>query len=55
MLEFIFFHFFYWQYLEIWALDEKDPFLPPEGGESVADVVTRLTEALVSMESDFEG
>ncbi|XP_027185395.1 uncharacterized protein LOC113783455 [Coffea eugenioides] len=43
------------KYPEIWALDEKDPFLPPEGGESVADVVTRLTEALVSMESDFEG
>ncbi|KAL3539142.1 hypothetical protein ACH5RR_002508 [Cinchona calisaya] len=43
------------KYPEIWALDEKDPFLPPEGGESVADVVSRLTKALISMESEFEG
>ncbi|KAI5647714.1 hypothetical protein M9H77_33719 [Catharanthus roseus] len=41
------------KYPEIWALDEKDPFLPPEGGESVADVVSRLTKALVDMESEF--
>lgn len=43
------------QYSEIWDLDAKDPFLPPEGGESVADVVTRLTSALALMESEFEG
>lgn len=43
----------HWQYSEIWALDEKDPFLPPEGGESVADVASRLTKALVDMESEF--
>ncbi|KAH6777113.1 Phosphoglycerate mutase family protein [Perilla frutescens var. frutescens] len=43
------------KYPEIWALDAKDPFLPPEGGESVADVVTRLTSALALMESEFEG
>lgn len=43
------------QYPEIWALDAKDPFLPPEGGESVADVVNRLTRALSIVESEFEG
>ncbi|KAL6514154.1 hypothetical protein OROHE_019141 [Orobanche hederae] len=42
------------KYPEIWALDEKDPFMQPEGGESVADVVTRLTRALAVMESEFE-
>ncbi|GFQ01857.1 hypothetical protein PHJA_002329700 [Phtheirospermum japonicum] len=42
------------KYCEIWALDEKDPFMQPEGGESVADVVTRLTRALAVMESEFE-
>ncbi|XP_042002684.1 metal-independent phosphoserine phosphatase-like isoform X1 [Salvia splendens] len=43
------------KYSEIWALDAKDPFLQPEGGESVADVATRLTSALALMESEFEG
>ncbi|KAL8536291.1 hypothetical protein ACS0TY_011782 [Phlomoides rotata] len=42
-------------YPEIWALDEKDPFMSPEGGESVADVVTRLTKALAVMESEYKG
>ncbi|KAL3624341.1 hypothetical protein CASFOL_033157 [Castilleja foliolosa] len=42
------------KYNEIWALDEKDPFMQPEGGESVADVVSRLTRALAVMESEFE-
>lgn len=41
------------KYSEIWALDEKDPFQPPEGGESVADVASRLTKALVDLESEF--
>lgn len=45
----------YWQYLDIWALDEKDPFMQPEGGESVADVVSRLTTALLTIESEFQG
>ncbi|KVI04045.1 hypothetical protein Ccrd_017653 [Cynara cardunculus var. scolymus] len=31
------------KYAEIWDLDEKDPFSKTEGGESVADVVSRLT------------
>ncbi|KAK4378159.1 hypothetical protein RND71_000021 [Anisodus tanguticus] len=35
--------------------NEKDPFMQPEGGESVADVVTRLTNALINMESQFRG
>ncbi|KAL3813965.1 hypothetical protein ACJIZ3_015233 [Penstemon smallii] len=42
------------KYHEIWALDEKDPFRQPEGGESVADVVTRLTRAFAVMESEYE-
>ncbi|CAA0837032.1 Phosphoglycerate mutase family protein [Striga hermonthica] len=42
------------KYPEIWALDENDPFMQPKGGESVADVVTRLTRALAMMESEFE-
>ncbi|KAK3020942.1 hypothetical protein RJ639_046598 [Escallonia herrerae] len=43
------------KYLDIWALDERDPFMPPEGGESVADVVSRLTRALGTIESEFQG
>ncbi|KAM7470979.1 hypothetical protein LguiA_009162 [Lonicera macranthoides] len=43
------------KYLDIWALDEKDPFMQPEGGESVADVVSRLTTALLTIESEFQG
>ncbi|PIN25752.1 Phosphoglycerate mutase [Handroanthus impetiginosus] len=42
------------KYPEIWALDDQDPFMPPEGGESVADVVTRLARALALMESEFQ-
>lgn len=29
--------------------------MQPEGGESVADVVSRLTNALINMESQFRG
>lgn len=44
------------KYSEIWALDEKDPFRKlEEGGESVADVVSRLTNALITVESEFHG
>jgi broad specificity phosphatase PhoE len=43
------------QYPEIWALDEKDPFTRPEGGESVNDVATRLESALAIIESEFQG
>lgn len=43
------------QYTEIWALDEKDPFIGPEGGESVADVVSRLAVAIDSLEKEFQG
>ncbi|KAI8553907.1 hypothetical protein RHMOL_Rhmol05G0052800 [Rhododendron molle] len=42
-------------YSVIWALDEKYPFVKPEGGESVLDVVSRLTEALITIESGFQG
>jgi broad specificity phosphatase PhoE len=39
----------------VWALDKKDPFMPPEGGESVADVASRLAAALFAIETEFEG
>lgn len=42
------------QYQEIWDLDEKDPFMRPEGGESVDDVVSRLTTAIESIEAEFQ-
>lgn len=43
------------KYSEIWALDEKDSFMPPEGGESAADVARRLAKALLAMEAEFQG
>lgn len=43
------------KYSEIWALDEKEPFLPPEGGESVANVASRLSNAVTSIEAEFQG
>lgn len=43
------------QYLEIWDLDEKDPVTRPEGGESAADVASRLAHAMATMESEFQG
>ncbi|OAY52196.1 metal-independent phosphoserine phosphatase isoform X1 [Manihot esculenta] len=43
------------KYPEIWALDEKDPFMQPEGGESANDVATRLATAMATMESEFQG
>ncbi|KAF7810733.1 Histidine phosphatase [Senna tora] len=42
-------------YAEIWDLDEKDPLVGPEGGESVKDVACRLARLIGIMESDFEG
>ncbi|XP_042414018.1 uncharacterized protein LOC122002773 isoform X2 [Zingiber officinale] len=43
------------KYSEIWALDEKDPFMPPEGGESVADVASRIALGLAAIETEFQG
>ncbi|GAB2291633.1 hypothetical protein Dimus_025888 [Dionaea muscipula] len=43
------------KYTEIWALDERDPFAAPEGGESAADVVSRLVKAMQTMETEFQG
>ncbi|KAL2512540.1 Phosphoglycerate mutase family protein [Abeliophyllum distichum] len=40
---------------ELMSHDKIDPFMRPEGGESVADVVSRLTRALTIVESEFEG
>ncbi|KAH9620769.1 hypothetical protein KSS87_005482 [Heliosperma pusillum] len=45
----------YERYSEIWDLDEKDPFEQPEGGESVADVVSRLIIAMEQIETIYEG
>ncbi|XP_074275756.1 metal-independent phosphoserine phosphatase [Silene latifolia] len=45
----------YERYPEIWDLDEKDPFEQPEGGESVADVVSRLITAIEQIETIYEG
>ncbi|CAI0407716.1 unnamed protein product [Linum tenue] len=42
------------KYAEIWALDEKDPFAQPEGGESVNDVATRLSTVISKLELEFE-
>ncbi|CAM8898748.1 unnamed protein product [Rhodiola kirilowii] len=43
------------KYPEIWDLDAKDPSSRPEGGESVFDVVYRLSIALETIESEFQG
>ncbi|KAB2051101.1 hypothetical protein ES319_A12G032900v1 [Gossypium barbadense] len=43
------------KYTEIWAMDEKDPFTRPEGGESVDDVASRLASAMATMESEYQG
>ncbi|XP_043713403.1 uncharacterized protein LOC122661950 [Telopea speciosissima] len=43
------------KYPEIWDLDAKDPFIQPEGGESVADVVSRLATAMATIEAEFHG
>lgn len=41
------------QYAEIWALDEKDPFQRPDGGECVDDVAARLTKAMSDIETEY--
>ncbi|PIA46831.1 hypothetical protein AQUCO_01500401v1 [Aquilegia coerulea] len=43
------------KYSEIWTLDENDPFMGTEGGESVADVVSRLAIAMETLEKEFQG
>ncbi|XP_044455008.1 agropine synthesis reductase [Triticum aestivum] len=43
------------KYAEVWAIDEADPFLAPEGGESVADVASRLAGVLSSADVEFHG
>ncbi|ESQ32329.1 hypothetical protein EUTSA_v10004876mg [Eutrema salsugineum] len=43
------------KYQEIWDLDEKDPYMRPQGGESVDDVVSRLATAIESMEAEYQG
>ncbi|KAL6217942.1 hypothetical protein ACLB2K_011159 [Fragaria x ananassa] len=43
------------KYNEVWAIDEKDPLMKPDGGESVHDVASRIVEAVANMESQFQG
>uniref|UniRef100_A0ACD5WQ69 Uncharacterized protein n=1 Tax=Avena sativa TaxID=4498 RepID=A0ACD5WQ69_AVESA len=43
------------KYAEVWAVDEADPFMAPEGGESVADVASRLAGVLSSTDMEFHG
>ncbi|XP_004491640.1 uncharacterized protein [Cicer arietinum] len=43
------------KYADIWEMDEIDPLLGPEGGESVKDVAARLSKAMAIMESEFQG
>lgn len=43
------------QYEQIWEIDEKDPLVGPEGGESVKDVASRLATVITTMESEFNG
>lgn len=45
----------FYQYPEIWAIDAIDPLVGPDGGESVADVAIRVSEAIMQMESEVQG
>ncbi|GJN12093.1 hypothetical protein PR202_ga30340 [Eleusine coracana subsp. coracana] len=42
------------KYAEIWAIDEESPYFAPEGGESVADVASRLSQVLSSTDVEFD-
>eukprot|EP00250_Pteridium_aquilinum_P005285 c15402_g1_i1 orf=83-763(+) len=42
-------------YPEIWELDEHNPLVGPVGGESVADVASRLTKVIKQVETDCQG
>eukprot|EP00252_Welwitschia_mirabilis_P024705 TRINITY_DN740_c0_g1_i2.p1 TRINITY_DN740_c0_g1~~TRINITY_DN740_c0_g1_i2.p1 ORF type:complete len:217 (+),score=51.21 TRINITY_DN740_c0_g1_i2:273-923(+) len=42
-------------YPEIWELDERDPFCPPDGGESVANVASRLSKFVLQTEAEYKG
>ncbi|XP_062186234.1 uncharacterized protein LOC133889779 [Phragmites australis] len=41
------------KYAEIWAVDEAHPYMAPEGGESVADVASRLSQVLSFTDTEF--
>ncbi|PNT60723.1 hypothetical protein BRADI_5g03697v3 [Brachypodium distachyon] len=43
------------KYAEVWAVDEADPYIAPEGGESVADVASRFAAMLSSADMEFHG
>lgn len=42
------------KYAEIWAIDEENPYFAPEGGESVADVASRLSQVMSSTDMEFD-
>uniref|UniRef100_A0A0D9ZHM7 Uncharacterized protein n=1 Tax=Oryza glumipatula TaxID=40148 RepID=A0A0D9ZHM7_9ORYZ len=42
-------------YAEVWAVDEVDPLMAPDGGESVADVATRFSQFLSAAEMELHG
>ncbi|TVU07188.1 hypothetical protein EJB05_47231 [Eragrostis curvula] len=42
------------KYADIWAVDEENPYFAPEGGESVADVASRLSQVLSSTDMEFD-
>ena len=39
----------------IWALDEQNPLIGPDGGESVADVAIRLHRVIQQIEMECQG
>ncbi|XP_025880663.1 uncharacterized protein [Oryza sativa Japonica Group] len=43
------------RYAEVWAVDEVDPLMAPDGGESVADVATRFSQFLSAAEMELHG
>uniref|UniRef100_A0A0D3FT81 Uncharacterized protein n=1 Tax=Oryza barthii TaxID=65489 RepID=A0A0D3FT81_9ORYZ len=43
------------KYAEVWAVDEVDPLMAPDGGESVADVATRFSQFLSAAEMELHG
>ncbi|WVZ84003.1 hypothetical protein U9M48_031087 [Paspalum notatum var. saurae] len=41
------------KYADVWAVDEAHPYTCPKGGESVADVASRLSSVLSATETEF--
>ena len=43
------------KYSKIWALDEQNPLIGPDGGESVEDVATRMYKVIQRIEMECQG